>query len=188
MQNFLSASAIVDFDHNVVAGLARGLMESGSVEGYASRCFDWVRDEVIHSADTDSDIVSCCASEIAVSRVGLCYAKSHLLVALLRAGNIPSGFSYQRLAMDSGSFCLHGLVSVWDEQVGWFRVDPRGGARGAMARFSPPHDALVYRAEALGERDVPGVFAEPLPSVLLALSRFTSMRGLMLNLPDEVVA
>ena len=109
MQDFLLASSVVDFDSVVVRGLACELMSSGPTEGYAARCFNWVRDQVTHSADSSIDVVSCTASELALSRVGLCYAKSHLLVALLRAARIPSGFSYQRLSTDSGQFAY----TVW---------------------------------------------------------------------------
>ncbi|WP_338430147.1 transglutaminase domain-containing protein [Synechococcus elongatus] len=36
-------------------------------------------------------------------RTGYCYAKSHLLVALLRACSIPAGFCYQRLSFDAAN-------------------------------------------------------------------------------------
>ena len=185
MQKFLKSSPVVDFGHPEVEALARDLMSEGSRDGYALRCFDCVRDNVIHSADTTSDVVSCSASEVAASRVGLCYAKSHLLVALLRAGKVPSGFSYLRVEMESGRFCLHGLVSIWIDGSGWYRVDPRGGARGAAAKYSPPLEELVYHPQVPGERDIQGVFAEPWSNVISALKNYTSMRELMLNLPDE---
>lgn len=185
MSVFLGSSAIVDFDHPLVATLASELQHQGPSAEYAARCFEWVRDQVAHSADADSDVVTCRASEVLKSRVGLCYAKSHLLVALLRAGGVPAGFTYQRLALDEpGKFCLHGMVSVDVADLGWYRVDPRGGARGAHARFSPPEERLVYTNLRPGEYDGTAVHPEPLPIVVNALQRETSMHELMNRLPD----
>lgn len=185
MSAFLASSAIVDFDHPSVSALAREIQRRGSADTFAERCFEWVRDEVTHSADTDRDVVSCRASEVLETRVGLCYAKSHLLVALLRAGGVPAGFSYQRLALDEpGKFCLHGIVSVDLPGGGWYRVDPRGGKKGAHARFSPPDEQLVYTRLGLGEYDGTAVHPEPLAIVVTALQRETSMRELMSRLPD----
>ncbi|MHA3773853.1 transglutaminase-like domain-containing protein [Verrucomicrobiota bacterium sgz303538] len=165
----------------VVAELKQG----GSKSDFAKRCFEWVRDNVLHSADCGSDVVSCTASEVVRSRVGLCYAKSHLLVALLRAGGVPAGFSYQRLSLgEAGAFCLHGLVSVFIENLGWYRIDPRGGERGRVAVFTPPVEHLVYAATGDGECDLPEVFAEPLEPVIQAFRTYRSMRDLMRNLPD----
>ncbi|MBI2949982.1 MAG: hypothetical protein HYY23_20300 [Verrucomicrobia bacterium] len=47
-------------------------------------------------------------------RAGFCYAKSHLLAALLRARGIPAALCYQRLAFDAAgsAFCLHGCLPL----------------------------------------------------------------------------
>lgn len=186
MQHFLASSAVVDFDHPKVGSLAETLHRDATEAEYIGRCFVWVRDQVAHSADVDSDVISCTASEVLTSRVGLCYAKSHLLVALLRSGGVPAGFSYQRLSTgQEGRFCLHGLVSVFETKAGWHRIDPRGGSRGAAARYAPPEEALVFSPALPGERDIEGVYAEPLDSVLIALRKYTSMALLMQDLPDH---
>lgn len=185
MSAYLAASAVVDFDHPRVAALAQQLRSAGTPEDYAARCFEWVRDQVVHAADTDHDGVSCSASQVLESRVGLCFAKSHLLVALLRAGGVLAGFTYQRLALDEpGKFCLHGIVSVDVPRVGWYRVDPRGGVKGAHARFSPPEEKLVYGILRDGEYDGTAVHPEPLELVVQALQRETRMSELMRKLPD----
>nr|WP_320193052.1 transglutaminase family protein [uncultured Desulfobacter sp.] len=61
-------------------------------------------------------------------KTGYCYAKSHLLAALLRACNIPAGLCYQRLtiANNKAPFCLHGLNAVYLQRHGWYRIDSRG--------------------------------------------------------------
>src|SRR5690606_18223764 len=107
MDPFLRASAVVDFDSPVVANLVEELNNTGSGSDYVERCFVWVRDNIAHSADVDSDVVACSASEVLRAGVGLCYAKSHLLAALLRAKGIRAGFAYQRLASGRNGYCLH---------------------------------------------------------------------------------
>ncbi len=62
----------------------------------AHRCFEFVRDEVRHSWDFKENPVTCHASEVLRHRTGYCYAKTHLLAALLRANRIPAGLCYQR--------------------------------------------------------------------------------------------
>jgi len=41
------------------------------------------------------DVVTCSASEVLREGTGICFAKSHLLAALLRAVGIPAGLCYQ---------------------------------------------------------------------------------------------
>lgn len=56
----------------------------------AKACFEWVRDEIHHSYDYQMSPVTCRASDVLQHKTGYCYyAKSHLLVALLRANEIP---------------------------------------------------------------------------------------------------
>jgi transglutaminase-like putative cysteine protease len=185
MQQFLAPSPIIDFDHPEVRLLSESLQRSAGRAEYIEGCFTWVRDRVAHAADVDSDVISCSASEVLTSRVGLCYAKSHLLAALLRSGGVPAGFCYQRLSTgQDGRFCLHGLVSVFHPGKGWYRIDPRGGTRGAAARYAPPHETLVYVPTVPGERDLEGVYGEPLSVVLRALRHYKSMAVLMQHLPD----
>ena len=64
---------------------------------YIERCFMFVRDEIPHSWDIGAEIVSKKASEVLINKTGICWAKSCLLAALLRANEIPSGISYQLL-------------------------------------------------------------------------------------------
>ncbi len=66
----------------------------------ARRCFEWVRDKIRHSRDSGLQPVTCTASDVLRIGSGYCYAKSHLLAALLRANGIPAGLCYQRLSRD----------------------------------------------------------------------------------------
>jgi hypothetical protein len=152
----------------------------------ARRCFEWVRDEIRHSRDHLLKPVPCRASEVLQSGSGYCYAKSHLLAALLRACGIPSGLCYQRLSRDDdgSSYCLHGFNGVLLPDFGWYRFDPRGNRDDIDARFEPPIERLAFRPARAGEADLPGVWAEPFPIVVQALRAHASADVLWDNLPD----
>jgi transglutaminase-like putative cysteine protease len=187
MQQFLAATEIVDWRHPDVARLAEQLSAgSSSTAVTAKRCFEWVRDKVDHSADCGRNPVTCRASDVLTHRVGLCYAKSHLLAALLRANGIPAAFCYQRIKLDEqgATWCLHGLNAVFLEGSGWYRVDPRGNKPGVNARFDPPLEALAFPASAGQVEDVPGRFSEPLSVVVQALMKYPDLQAMLENLPD----
>src|SRR5262245_8768742 len=111
MERYLRPTPVIDWDDPAVLDRARSLAGDGPV-ATARRCFEWVRDEVRHSLDAGAGPVTCAASEALQLGTGICYAKAHLLAALLRANAIPAGLCYQRLGLDGagGPFCLHGLV------------------------------------------------------------------------------
>ncbi|MFN0196111.1 MAG: transglutaminase domain-containing protein, partial [Planctomycetaceae bacterium] len=182
---YLQASDIVDFDLHDVKVLAESLREFSPM-ATAKRCFEWVRDEIRHSLDHGDEQVTLKASEVLRERTGLCYAKSHLLAALLRANGIPCGFVYQRLALDDAgtAFCLHGLNALWLPGHGWYRFDPRGNRPGVNSQFNPPRECLAFETNLLGEGISDHVFADPLPVVVAALRQSTSMTDLSSNLPD----
>jgi transglutaminase-like putative cysteine protease len=123
-----------------------------------------VRDEIRHSWDYQLNPVTCAVSEVLQAGTGYCYAKSHLLAALLRANSIPAGLCYQRLSIsDAGPpFCLHGLNAVYLPDLGWYRIDPRGNKKNVHAQFSPPNEQLAFRPTIAGEIDFPGVYSDPL--------------------------
>ncbi|MGI9471766.1 MAG: transglutaminase-like domain-containing protein, partial [Rubripirellula sp.] len=112
--HYLSACDVIDFESPEVAAMAKQL-RGDDPTSTAERCFEFVRDEIAHSSDHQRNPVTCAASETLHHRTGYCYAKSHLLCALLRANQIPAGLCYQRLSVEgSGApFCLHGLNAVF---------------------------------------------------------------------------
>jgi len=184
---FLASTDVVDWYHPDVRTLAWYLAggERDAVE-VARRCFEWVRDEVRHSVDGGDSIVTCSASEVLHQRSGFCYAKSHLLAALLRANGIPAGFCYQRLSFDGVGppFCLHGLNAVLLPAHGWYRVDARGNKRGVDAQFSPPAEQLAFAPFLDGERDLAAIHAEPLPIVIQTLRWGATVAEVCARLPD----
>ena len=147
-------------------------------------CFEWVRDRIPHTSDHNLDPVTCSASDVLEHETGFCYAKSHLLAALLRANGIPAGFVYQRLRGDDGSYCLHGLNAAWLPDCGWYRLDARGSRAGLVAEFTPPDERLPFACTADGEKLFPGVWADPVAPVVDALRSHRHRADLIKHLPD----
>jgi len=184
---FLARSPVIDLDEPGVAGLAAALARQASSERELVRlCFEHVRDQIQHSSDFRRNPVTCRASDVLRHGTGFCYAKSHLLAALLRANGVPAGFCYQRLSVgDAGPpYCLHGLNAVYLGDHGWYRVDARGNRPGIDARFTPPIEALAFPVREPDERDLDGVWPEPLPVVIDVLSRHATYDLVLANLPD----
>ena len=184
---YLAATLVID--HQTPAVRQRALeLAAGSTDPtvVARRCFEWVRDEIKHSSDYELNPVTCAASEVLAAGTGYCYAKSHLLAALLRANGIPAGLCYQRLSIDGAGppFCLHGLVAVELPEVGWYRIDPRGNRTGVDAEFTPPTERLAFPIQIEGEKNFPEIHAEPLPVVVRVLRATTSWGDVLANLPD----
>jgi len=167
---FLSASDVVDYHQPAIAQLASSL-RSGSCETTAKDCFEWVRDNIQHCIDFKREETPYFASDVLAVGTGFCTAKSHLLVALLRANRIPAGFCYQRLTFDGPNppYCLHGFVAVWLEGHGWYRCDARGNSKpGIHCEFTPGHETLAYPVQHSGEITYPEVWAEPWPELIQA--------------------
>ena len=187
LSRFLESTKIIDWYHAAIHAKARELA-AGAADPLAitRRCFEFVRDEIQHSSDAERNPVTCTASEVLLAGTGFCYAKSHLLAALLRANAIPAGLCYQRLSLDDTrpSYCLHGLNAAWLPGYGWYRMDARGNKRGVDAQFCPPVEKLAFGLNAVGERDFAEVLPAPLPTVVAALRKFTDWADLSRNLPD----
>jgi transglutaminase-like putative cysteine protease len=189
MDSFLRHTEIIDWHSPDVSEKARELAAPcAGILATAKNCFLFVRDEILHSLDHCMNPVTLRASEVLRHRTGYCYAKSHLLAALLRANGIPAGICYQRLALDEpeGSFCLHALNAVHLEAIGWYRVDARGNKEGVSADFTPPMETLAFPILAPGELDLPGVWADPLPVVVETLLDCDDYLSVRRHLPDLV--
>lgn len=185
--DYLRRTDVIDWDHPAVLELARTLAAGRKdTAAIAKACFEWVRDEVLHSRDFEQNPVTWRASDVLMHRTGYCYAKSHLLAALLRANGIPAGFCYQRLSVgDSGPpFCLHGFNAIELPGVGWYRVDARGNRAGIDAQFTPPVERLAFALQSAEEVEFANVLAEPLACVVNSLERCETWDEMLANLPD----
>ncbi len=184
---FLRSTEIVDWQDPSVVVKGRELASGAASESeIARRCFEWVRDEIQHSSDFRRNPVTCVASDVLKEGTGYCYAKSHLLAALLRANNIPAGFCYQRLSIDDtgAPYSLHGLNAVYLPEFGWYRIDARGNKPGVNAQFEPPLEQLAFRLNFPEERVFPEILPDPLPVVVNALRAHATWDEMLANLPD----
>ena len=185
MQEYLAATDIIDYQHSNIQQLALELNHSDP-QATAKSCFEWVRDNIYHSSDYQMNPVTCKASEVLQHKTGYCFAKSHLLAALLRANSIPTGFCYQRLSIfdDGAPYSLHGFNAVYLSEHGWYRLDARGNKPGVDAQFTPPQEQLAYGINLPEEIDCKYIFAQPLPQVVEALQTHTTWDEALHNLPD----
>lgn len=168
MDRYLASSEIIDFeDENIqktAMNLSTGIIDEIQM---VKTVYEFVRDEIRHSIDADKNTVTCKASDVLKYKHGLCFANSHLLAAILRALDIPTGFCYQKLEFDVG-FGLHGLNAVFIKSIHkWIRLDARGNEGPVNAQFSIDNEILAYPVdEEKGEVDFPIIYSEPNENVI----------------------
>ena len=189
---FLAADDTVQTNAPAVRALCDALTQScADDESRARRVYEAVRDRFPHSFDIGAPEVAVTAGDVLRLGHGICFAKAHLLAALLRAAGLPAGLCYQRLVLDDENdprLTLHGLNAVW---LGghWLRLDARGNKPGVDAAFCPPEERLAFPIRPVhGEADLPGVYAAPDASVLRALRQSRDTRALWNNLPAALSA
>jgi transglutaminase-like putative cysteine protease len=187
MIKFLEETNIIDYSNNEIQKLSAILALNCAFEiEIAKSCFEYVRDYIHHSGDEKNDITTCIASDVLKYKTGWCYSKSHLLAALLRANNIPTGFSYQRLSCSEykeDNYCLHGLNAIYLKDYGWYRVDARGNKENVDAQFNPPREQLAFTL-GKNEFDLPKIYKEPLDVVIKALIKHDTYSKMINNFPD----
>ncbi|MFF9768957.1 transglutaminase family protein [Streptomyces sp. NPDC014636] len=184
---YVAADEVIDHHHPVVRATAARLA-AGAEDWYeyARAAYEFVRDTIPHSQDSGDLRVTWRASDVLALGTGVCYAKSHALAALLRAGDIPTALCYQRLADDEGGHAVHGLVAVRFNGA-WHRQDARGNKPGVDARFSLDGERLAWVPDpASSERDYPVLYAEPHPLVLAALRAAPDRSYLGKSLPSSL--
>ncbi len=191
--------------------------EAATAAARVERLFRFVRDEIIHSFDLDPETaerlatrrvegfppafvrrgIACRASEALALGHGLCFAKSHLLAALLRFAGHPTGFCYVKLADDErpGRFVLHGFVAVhWQPTGGWILLDPRGdrgcfddpGAIATECRFEAPFSLAYLPDPERGESFLPFIYKRPGKRIVDFLERVPDEKTLRRSLPDSI--
>jgi transglutaminase-like putative cysteine protease len=187
MEQYLKVSEVIDWQHPEIRKRAEKIAVGKETPIAISKaCFEWVRDEIFHSCDYRMNPMTCKASDVLRHQTGYCFAKSHLLAALLRANQIPVGFCYQRLSVDDkgAPYSLHCFNAIYLAEVGWYRVDARGNKAGVNARFTPPQERLAYKIQLPEEADFPAILVEPLQIVVTALQAQATWDEMLHNLPD----
>ena len=192
INEYLKCDEIIDFDNTDVSKLADQLYsESESETEFVKMAYEYVRDMISHSADISADTVTCSASEVLKAGHGICFAKSHLLAAILRSKSVPAGFCYQKLILDDETapvLIYHGLNGVYLREYGkWIRLDARGNKPGVNAQFSIDSEMLAFpiRPEK-GEVDVPVIYADPDTEIVKTLQSYGLRSELWDNLPMKL--
>ncbi|NLV28018.1 MAG: transglutaminase domain-containing protein [Methanomicrobiales archaeon] len=160
---YLSCSGVITCTNAEIRTLARTITASGLDDIERTRIlYLFVRDTIAHSVDAGQKTLFWNATDVLTAGHGLCFGKSHLLVALCRALGIPAGLCYQRVRRDDGTFVLHGLCAVYYEQLDkWVRLDPRGNKPGIQAEFTTDSEIIAYEPSHDGEWLDQHIYAEP---------------------------
>ncbi len=192
LDEYLKHDSVIDYDNKSIIELADVLFKKADNElDFIRKAYEFVRDNISHSADINEDVITCAASEVLKAGHGICFAKSHLLAALLRCKSVPAGFCYQKLILDdetSPVLIYHGLNGVYiKEYKKWIRLDARGNKIGVNAQFSIDTEQLAFpiRSE-MGEVDSFVIYPNPDIAVLEKLRKSKTRTELWENLPTEL--
>ena len=192
INDYLLSDAVIDWQDPAVREKALELTRSLPDEVAKARClYEWVRDAIPHSHDAGLDRVTCSASEVLQYGTGICFAKSHLLAALLRAVGIPAGFCYQVLRLDppiDDELVLHGFNAIYLAPLNkWIRVDARGNTNGINAQFNDKKEQLAFAMDPEADEFIyEAIFAAPVSSVVERLKMYTSLDDLWQDLPQSL--
>ena len=193
LEDYLREDEVIDYSHPLIQETVQRLrVPAASPLEQISAIFAFVRDTIPHSWDIQAKRITCKSSEVLQSGTGMCYAKAHLLAALLRAQGIPTGFCYQRLTRgdtpESG-YVIHGLNAVYiSASQQWVRLDARGNKPGIQTEFSLVGERLAYivRPES-GEIDYPTIYAQPHPATVKVLQEQSDCLYMMQHcLPESL--
>ncbi|MDE6068304.1 MAG: transglutaminase family protein [Treponemataceae bacterium] len=192
IDDYLKHDDVIDFKNEAVSKLADALFQKADGElDFIKAAYEFVRDKISHSADRGEDAVTCAASEVLKAGHGICFAKSHLLAALLRAKSVPAGFCYQKLILDDETapvLICHGLNGAHiKERKKWIRLDARGNKAGVNAQFSLETERLAFAVRPeLGEEDGFVIYPAPDVKVVEKLRNAKTRTELWGNLPEEL--
>jgi transglutaminase-like putative cysteine protease len=193
LADYLTCTPIIDWETPAIIAQTQAITRSLTCDTEKARAlFEWVRDTIPHSWDMRTDVVTCTASEVLQQRTGLCYAKSHLLAAMLRCTGLPAGFCYQvfRRNPPYHGLALHGLNGVYLPSLArWVRVDARGNTGTIDAQFSLTEEQLAFPVDPQqGECLYETIYTDPAPEVVAVLRDFTSLHALWPSLPVPFAA
>lgn len=177
IQDYYKKSNVIDFDNKIIINkcleLKKGINDELEI---IKTVYEFVRDKISHLGDVNGQEIPCSASEVLSFGYGICCAKAHLLAAMLRYLNIPTGFCYQLITPvnDKGKMYIHGLNAVYIKGLDkWVRLDAEGNKNRLGAQFSIDEEKLAWpiRPE-LGEKHVDTIFAEPNARVVEVLMKY----------------
>lgn len=181
LKDYLLESEEIDYSNPIIKATIKELFNPSQTEAEKVHiAFQFVRDEISHSWDIQSQRVTRKASEVVKYKMGICYAKSNLLAALLRSEGIPTGFCYQRLMLfdtPEKGYCIHALNAVYFQSYNkWVRLDARGNKKGVDAQFSIDEEKVAFRTKTeFDEKDYPFIYVKPHPKTIAVLKEHTNM-------------
>ena len=192
IEEYLKEDDVVNYGNENIKRLADTLYQGTSDEvEYIKKAYEYVRDQISHSADIKEDAITCSASEVLEAGHGICFAKSHLLAALLRYKSIPTGFCYQKLILDDETapvLIYHGFNGVYVKEFHkWIRLDARGNKEGVNAQFSLEKEQLAFHVRVeKGEEDGFVFYPDPDVKVLEKFRIHKTRTELWNDLPTEL--
>ena len=192
IDEYLKEDNVINYGNENIMQLADALYQGASNEvEYIKKAYEYVRDSISHSADINEDILTCSASEVLEEKHGICFAKSHLLAALLRYKSIPTGFCYQKLFLDDETapvLVYHGFNGVYiNEYKKWIRLDARGNKEGVNAQFSLEKEQLAFHIRTeKGEEDGLIIYPNPNKNVLEQMKKYKTRTELWIDLPNKL--
>jgi len=169
---YLEDTITIDWQTPVMMSTAKELLvDLEEPEDRVRRLFEFVRDEIDHSLDVETDTQTC--------------------RSLLRYVGFPTGFCYARLADGNrpGRFVLHGFNAVyWISTSSWIYLDARGNREGidTECRFEAPWSLAYWPDLQAGERFLPFIYKRPGKRIIDLLERAPSLDAVCNNLPDSL--
>lgn len=193
IDEYLSVSKYINWNDDSILAKADEFKQNYTDDvALIKAIYEFVRDEIKHSWDVQDKRVTKSATEVLKQGIGICWAKSNLLAALLRACGIPTGICYQRLTfgdVPETGFCIHALNAVYIQSLDrWIRLDARGNKEGVDAQFNLELETLAFPVRKdLGEVDYGIVYANPSDKLMQVLEENADALYMYLNcLPDSI--
>jgi len=188
---FLVENKYIDFSSMIIQDKVKNLFHGIDSDVEKTKmAYEYVRDEIPHTFDIQSDTITAKASDVLIYNTGICHAKANLLAALLRAQNIPTGFCFQRLTLsdnDSLGYCIHCYNAIFIDNH-WIKVDARGNTNGKNAQFSLAEPQLAFENRSnYDEYYFEGIYANPHLDTMLMLDKANSLQDVINNIPDYVM-
>ncbi|WP_245611536.1 transglutaminase-like domain-containing protein [Methanolacinia paynteri] len=188
MDRFLEEHPYVDFSSPNIRLKAEELFSgANSPVEKAKIAYEFVRDEIPHSFDINTPVITAKASDVLAAGTGICHAKANLLAALLRSAEIPAGFCYQHLTLaddDSHGYCVHCYNAVFPDDH-WIFLDARGNKEGVNAQFSLGEPVLAFPCrEEYDEYSWDGIYASPQMHIMKMLDSSKTIQDVIDNLQD----
>lgn len=193
INEYLSVSKYINWNETTILKKAESFKVQTSDEiNLIKMIYEFVRDEINHSWDVQDKRVTKTATEVLEQKVGICWAKSNLLAALLRACGIPTGICYQCLTLGDSpetGLCIHALNAVYIKSMDkWIRLDARGNKEGVNAQMNLEQEQLAFPVrQDIGEEDYKNIYANPSEKLMNILEESTDALDMYLYaLPDTI--